>query len=127
MPKPVALAYNTYDQRGDPKFCPRCAEAGGTWVIRADVAGRTDELVSYGSSAIVDPDGRVVQSARQLSEDLIIAEIDTVPRADRLPPRANDSPRSSDDPLSGADGSPAGAKGPPRASDNLLVGADDPP
>jgi predicted amidohydrolase len=51
------------------------------WVIRADVAGRTDELVSYGSSGIVDPDGLVVQSARQLSDDLIVAEIDTVPRA----------------------------------------------
>ena len=53
------------------------------WVIRADVAGRTDELVSYGSSGIVDPDGMVVQSARQLSDDLIVAEIDTVPRAQR--------------------------------------------
>ena len=48
------------------------------WVIRADVAGRTGELVSYGSSGIVDPDGMVVQSAQQLSEDLIVAEIDTV-------------------------------------------------
>ena len=53
------------------------------WVIRSDVAGRTDELVSYGSSGIVDPDGMVVQSARLLSEDLIAAEIDTVPRAQR--------------------------------------------
>ena len=53
------------------------------WVIRADVAGRTGELVSYGSSGIVDPDGIVVQSARQLSDDLIVAEIDTVPRAQR--------------------------------------------
>jgi 5-aminopentanamidase len=47
------------------------------WVIRADVAGRTDELVSYGSSRIVDPNGMVMQSARQLSEDLIVVEIDT--------------------------------------------------
>jgi len=53
------------------------------WVIRADVAGRTGELVSYGSSGIVDPDGMVVQSARQLCDDLIVAEIDTVPRAPR--------------------------------------------
>jgi predicted amidohydrolase len=45
------------------------------WVVRADVAGRTDALVSYGSSGIVDPDGRVVQLARPLSEDLIVAEI----------------------------------------------------
>ncbi|MPY86911.1 MAG: hypothetical protein GEU99_03220 [Luteitalea sp.] len=48
--------------------------------MRADVAGRTDELVSYGSSEIVDPDGMVVQSARPLSEDLIVAEIDTARR-----------------------------------------------
>ncbi len=51
------------------------------WVIRADVAGRTDELVSYGSSEIVDPDGIIVQSAPLMSEGLIVAEIDTVPRA----------------------------------------------
>lgn len=51
------------------------------WVIRADVAGRSDELVSYGSSGIVDPDGMVVQSARQLSDDLIVAEIKTKRRA----------------------------------------------
>jgi predicted amidohydrolase len=53
------------------------------WVIRADVAGRTEELVSYGSSGIVDPDGMVVRSARQLSDDLLVAEIDTAPRAGR--------------------------------------------
>lgn len=50
------------------------------WVIRADVAGRTDELVSHGSSGIVDPDGMVVQSARQMIEDLIVAEIDPTRR-----------------------------------------------
>ena len=52
------------------------------WVIRADVAGRTGGLVSYGSSGIVDPNGMVIQSAKQFSEDLVIAEIDTAP-----PPR----------------------------------------
>jgi predicted amidohydrolase len=55
------------------------AVENGLWVIRADVAGRTDALVSYGSSGIVDPDGIVVQSARSLSEDFIVAEIDRVP------------------------------------------------
>jgi len=49
-------------------------------VIRADVAGRTDSLVSYGSSEIVDADGMVLQSARQLGSDLIVAEIETVLR-----------------------------------------------
>jgi len=46
-------------------------------VIRADVAGRTESLVSYGSSGIVSPDGVVLQSARQLGPDLIVAEIET--------------------------------------------------
>src|SRR5262249_28734322 len=52
-------------------------------VIRADVAGRTESLVSYGSSGIVDPDGMVFQSARQLGPDLLVAEIDTAPREHR--------------------------------------------
>lgn len=55
------------------------AVENGMWVIRADVAGRTDALVSYGSSGIVDPDGRRRQSALPLIEDLIVAEIDPVP------------------------------------------------
>lgn len=45
------------------------------WVIRADVAGGSDELVSFGSSGIVDPSGTVVRAARQMSEDLIVAEL----------------------------------------------------
>jgi len=48
-------------------------------VIRADVAGRTESLVSCGSSAIVGPDGRVLQAARQLAHDLLVAEIATTP------------------------------------------------
>ena len=52
-------------------------------VIRADVAGRTASLVSYGSSGIVDRDGMVLQSARQLDADLIVAEIKTAPRKQR--------------------------------------------
>ncbi len=49
------------------------------YVIRADVAGRTDDLVSYGSSGIVDLNGTVLQSARRLHEDLIIADLDISP------------------------------------------------
>ena len=45
-------------------------------VIRADVAGRAADLVSYGSSGIVDRDGKLLQSAQQLAEDLLIAELD---------------------------------------------------
>lgn len=52
-------------------------------VIRADVAGHSDDLVSYGSSGIVDRDGMVLQSARQLDADLIVAEINTAPRKPR--------------------------------------------
>ena len=53
------------------------------YVIRADVAGRTESLVSYGSSGIVSPDGLVLQSARQLVPDLVVADIKTAPRERR--------------------------------------------
>lgn len=46
-------------------------------IIRADVAGRTADLVSYGSSGIVDPDGTVLKSAQRLAEDLLVANLDT--------------------------------------------------
>ena len=49
-------------------------------VIRADVAGRIADLVSYGSSGIVDPDGTVRQSGQRLTENILVAEIDTGPR-----------------------------------------------
>lgn len=52
-------------------------------VIRADVAGCTADLVSYGSSGIVDPDGMVLQSARRLTEDLLVADLDPAPRERR--------------------------------------------
>lgn len=45
------------------------------WVIRADVAGDDGYLRSYGSSGIVDPDGRVVQDGRLGSPDFLVAEI----------------------------------------------------
>jgi len=44
-------------------------------VIRADVAGRIDGKVAYGTSAIVDPTGKVLGSGCRLKEDLIIAGI----------------------------------------------------
>lgn len=52
-------------------------------VIRADVAGQFGNLMSYGSTGIVDRDGMVLQSARQLGSDLLIADIKTKPRAHR--------------------------------------------
>lgn len=52
------------------------ATENGVWIVRADVAGRTDALVSHGSSAIVDPHGRVVRAARELEEELLIVDID---------------------------------------------------
>jgi len=54
------------------------------WVIRADVAGRNGELVSFGSSGIVNPNGLVVVEAGELSADLIVAEI-TAPRRGAWP------------------------------------------
>ena len=54
-----------------------CAVKNRIWVIRSDVAGRADGLVSYGASAIVDPDGTIVQSAEQLEPGLLTGEVET--------------------------------------------------
>lgn len=66
------------------------ATANRVWVIRADVAGHADGRVSYGSSGIVCPDGRVLQSARRLTEDLLVSDIDTAPRDGRRGQGAGD-------------------------------------
>ncbi|HJQ23340.1 MAG TPA: carbon-nitrogen hydrolase family protein [Blastocatellia bacterium] len=73
-PELVALARNVDIAR---------AIENSVWVIRADVTGHTEALVSYGSSGIVDPDGMVVQAARQLVSELIVADIETAPRKRR--------------------------------------------
>lgn len=51
----------------------------GVSVIRADVAGRVDGLVSYGSSGIVDRNGTVLHAAKPLEVGLVVAEIETKP------------------------------------------------
>src|SRR3982751_1288055 len=47
------------------------AVENSVYVIRADVAGRTQSLVSYGSSGIVEPDGMILRTARHLGPDLV--------------------------------------------------------
>ncbi len=51
------------------------ARENNVWVIRADVVGRANGRISYGSSVIVNPDGVLVCVARRLSEDLIVQDI----------------------------------------------------
>ena len=60
------------------------AIANSVCVIRADVAGRTEKLICYGSSEIVDRKGEVVVSAAQLAPELIVADVETT----RRPPPA---------------------------------------
>jgi predicted amidohydrolase len=74
--------------RGGPELVveARCGDIAraiesGVSVVRADVAGRTGDLVSYGSSGIVDRNGTVLGSARPLEADMVVADISTVPRA----------------------------------------------
>jgi predicted amidohydrolase len=59
------------------------AMENGLFLIRADVAGKSDGLVSYGTSAIVDPDGQIIQSAAMFSESLLIADVETTARQGR--------------------------------------------
>ena len=61
------------------------AVENGVSVIRADVAGRTERLTSYGASGIVDSRGVVLGAARPLVADLVVADIHTAPRGRREP------------------------------------------
>jgi predicted amidohydrolase len=45
-------------------------------IVRADVAGRTADRISFGSSAIVDAGGTVLRVGQALSEDILVAEVD---------------------------------------------------
>ena len=56
------------------------ATENGTSVVRADVAGRVGELVSFGSSGIVDGAGTILASSRPLEADLLVAEVAVTPR-----------------------------------------------
>jgi len=44
-------------------------------IVRADVAGRLADRVSFGSSAIVDARGAVLRAGAMLSEDMLVAEV----------------------------------------------------
>jgi predicted amidohydrolase len=50
----------------------------GVAVVRADVVGETKQLVSHGSSAIVDRRGSVLSVATPGCADLLVADIDAV-------------------------------------------------
>ena len=56
-----------------------CAAENNLSVIRADVAGQIPGFVSYGSTWIVDCDGRVIKTGARLKTDLIVAELETSP------------------------------------------------
>lgn len=47
----------------------------GVYVVRADVAGRTDNLVSHGSSAVVAPNGDVLVAAALGESQLLVATL----------------------------------------------------
>jgi predicted amidohydrolase len=56
------------------------AVENGVSVVRADVVGRTGDLVSYGSSGIVGRSGTVLGAAQRLEAGLVVADIKTAPR-----------------------------------------------
>jgi len=53
----------------------RLASENRVWIVRADVVGSDGRLMSFGSSEVVDPDGKVVCEARSGSVDLLVADI----------------------------------------------------
>ena len=54
----------------------RRARETGCWVISADAAGRQNDRLSYGCTAVVRPDGRVAARARELEDDVVVWDLD---------------------------------------------------
>jgi predicted amidohydrolase len=53
------------------------ARDNAVMIVRADVAGRTADRVSFGSSAIVDARGTLLRVGAALREDILVAEVRT--------------------------------------------------
>jgi 5-aminopentanamidase len=51
------------------------ASDNAVMIVRADVAGRTADRVSFGLSAIVDARGAVLRAGEALKEDILVAEV----------------------------------------------------
>jgi predicted amidohydrolase len=56
----------------DVETARRCAVP----VIRADVAGRTEARVAFGTSAIIDAGGEVIRAGAPFAEELLVADLD---------------------------------------------------
>jgi predicted amidohydrolase len=51
------------------------AKKNNVHIVRADVAGRYNGFVSYGSSEIVDPSGEVLHAASEITSGLLVATL----------------------------------------------------
>lgn len=80
IPTDSALPLERADVSGDARDIDiAIAKENKVWVIRADVAGRADRRISYGSSVIVDPTGKVRRFGKRLCEDLMVQDITICP------------------------------------------------
>ena len=53
----------------------KLANGNNVHIVRADVAGRSNGFVSYGSSEIVGATGMVLQTAREMTSELLVAKL----------------------------------------------------
>ena len=76
IPTNCGLPHEKADVAADARAADiKLATENRVWVIRADVAGEADGMISYGSSSVVDPTGKVIRTASRMSEDLLIEDI----------------------------------------------------
>ena len=53
----------------------KLATENNVYIVRADVVGRSDGFVSYGTSEIVGPTGIVLQTARAMTSELLVTAL----------------------------------------------------
>ncbi len=53
------------------------AKETGCWLLSSDVTGTRENQISFGPTAVIDPDGRVLTQVPLLQEGMVVAEIGT--------------------------------------------------
>lgn len=53
----------------------RHAKAHGVWIVSSDVTGERDQRISYGPTAVIDPQGTVIAQVPLQEAGMVVAEI----------------------------------------------------
>jgi predicted amidohydrolase len=64
----------------------RRAQEQGLWIVSSDIVGVRDDRISYGPTAVIDPNGAIVGQVPLSETGIVVTEISSRPASSRAPP-----------------------------------------